>query len=283
MHRRRRPPCHRRPSSRRCARAASAADCRPSSPISSACATSTAAATRRPASTRSARWAADVLRALGRDGRATAGPRRPARRHGHRGRSRAAPGAGPTAPVIGHMDTVFDPGTAAARPFRIDGRHRQGPGRHRHEGRPPGRAVRDRRRSSVDGPGGLPFERLVFVANPDEEIGSPSSTPHIRRLAAERRRLPRPGVRAGERRLRVGAQGHRRPPAYRSTAAPRTPASSPRRAAARSSRRRGSSTAIHALNGRWPDVTANVGVFKGGHAPEHRAPTAPSSRSTSGR
>ena len=34
-------------------------------------------------------------------------------------------------------------------------------------------------------PGGLPLARLVFVANPDEEIGSPVSTPHIRRLAAE--------------------------------------------------------------------------------------------------
>ena len=31
----------------------------------------------------------------------------------------------------------------------------------------------------------LPFERLVFVANPDEEIGSPSSSPHIRELALE--------------------------------------------------------------------------------------------------
>ena len=33
--------------------------------------------------------------------------------------------------------------------------------------------------------GGLPFERLVFIANPDEEIGSPTSTPHIREVAAD--------------------------------------------------------------------------------------------------
>ena len=33
--------------------------------------------------------------------------------------------------------------------------------------------------------GGLPFERLVFIANPDEEIGSPTSTPHIREIAAD--------------------------------------------------------------------------------------------------
>jgi glutamate carboxypeptidase len=32
--------------------------------------------------------------------------------------------------------------------------------------------------------GPVPFERITFVANPDEEIGSPSSTPHIREIAA---------------------------------------------------------------------------------------------------
>ena len=39
------------------------------------------------------------------------------------------------------------------------------------------------RRSSPRGD--LPFERLTFIANPDEEIGSPSSTPHIRAAAAD--------------------------------------------------------------------------------------------------
>ena len=33
-------------------------------------------------------------------------------------------------------------------------------------------------------PNELPFERLTFIANPDEEIGSPSSTPHIKEYAA---------------------------------------------------------------------------------------------------
>ena len=36
--------------------------------------------------------------------------------------------AGPRLLLIGHMDTVFDPGTAAARPFRIeDGRRLSAP------------------------------------------------------------------------------------------------------------------------------------------------------------
>ena len=35
---------------------------------------------------------------------------------------------GPRVLLIGHMDTVFDPGTAAARPFRIDDDTAHGPG-----------------------------------------------------------------------------------------------------------------------------------------------------------
>ena len=79
--------------------------------------------------------------------------------------------------LIGHMDTVFDPGTAAARPFRIDEGTAHGPG------------VTDMKSGLLAGlyslrailaeVGELPFERLTFIANPDEEIGSPSSRDHI--------------------------------------------------------------------------------------------------------
>jgi glutamate carboxypeptidase len=79
------------------------------------------------------------------------------------------------------MDTVFDEGTAAARPFTIQGGIATGPG------------VTDMKAGLLaglyaiaairDALGGLPLARRVFVANPDEEIGSPVSTPHIRRLA----------------------------------------------------------------------------------------------------
>src|SRR6187551_2557317 len=90
---------------------------------------------------------------------------------------------GPRIVLIGHMDTVFDPGTAAARPFRIDA-----------DGRGYGPGVTDMKSGLLAGlyavkalvaRGPLPFERLTFVANPDEEIGSPTSTPHIRALAAD--------------------------------------------------------------------------------------------------
>src|SRR3954471_15187666 len=88
---------------------------------------------------------------------------------------------GPRALLIGHMDTVFDPGTAAERPFRTEEGVAYGPG------------VTDMKSGLLAGlyalkaivteRGGLPFERLVFIANPDEEIGSPTPTPHLHALA----------------------------------------------------------------------------------------------------
>src|SRR5688572_33115986 len=81
------------------------------------------------------------------------------------------------------MDTVFDPGTAAERPFRIDDGTAHGPG------------VTDMKSGLLAGLyalkaiigelGGLPFERLTFIANPDEEIGSPTSAVHIREAAPD--------------------------------------------------------------------------------------------------
>src|SRR4051794_39766777 len=95
---------------------------------------------------------------------------------------RATPGAVRLL-LIGHMDTVFDPGTAAERPFAIDA-----------DGIAHGPGVTDMKSGLLAGlyalraltaRGPLPFERVTFVANPDEEIGSPSSTPHIQALARE--------------------------------------------------------------------------------------------------
>src|SRR5438552_1790617 len=90
---------------------------------------------------------------------------------------------GPRTLLIGHMDTVFDPGTAAERPFTIDA-----------EGIAHGPGVTDMKSGLLAGlyalkalvaGGPLPFERLTYIANPDEEIGSPSSTPHIREIPAD--------------------------------------------------------------------------------------------------
>lgn len=74
--------------------------------------------------------------------------------------------------LVGHTDTVFGAGTAAARPFRIKGDRAYGPG------------VSDMKAgdlSIVYALGALldegfdNFARITVLHNPDEEIGSPSS------------------------------------------------------------------------------------------------------------
>jgi glutamate carboxypeptidase len=166
--------------------------------------------------------------------------------------------------LIGHLDTVFDPGTAAQRPFRIDGQSAYGPG------------VTDMKsgllaglfaiQAILDETGGLPFERLVFIANPDEEIGSPSSTPHIREaardvdacLVLECARAngdivsSRKGI-LDTRLTVVGRAAHAgvEPEKGRNAIVE----------AARLVRE------LTALNGRWDGVTVNVGVISGGTRP----------------
>ena len=165
--------------------------------------------------------------------------------------------------LIGHLDTVFDPGTAAERPFRIEDRTAYGPG------------VTDMKSGLLAGlyalkalvaDGGLPFERLVFIANPDEEIGSLSSTPHIREQASSmdvtlvlecaRANGDIVSARKGIVDLRIQVNGR----AAHAGVEPEKGRSAILEAA-RIVR------ALHGLNGRWPDVTVNVGVIEGGTRP----------------
>jgi glutamate carboxypeptidase len=173
------------------------------------------------------------------------------------------PGA-PRALLIGHMDTVFDPGTAAERPFRVVEGTAHGPG------------VTDMKsgllaglyalKAVIETVGGLPFERLTFVANPDEEIGSPTSTPHIRTLAADvdaclvlecaRANGDIVSARKGIIDVRVTVHG-------RAAHAGVEPEKG-RNAILEAAR---IVRDLHALNGRWPGVTLNVGVIEGGTRP----------------
>src|SRR5215211_3433609 len=89
------------------------------------------------------------------------------------------PGDGPRLLLIGHMDTVFDPGTAAERPFTVRGDRAMGPGTSDMKG---GLLAGLHALAALHASGTRPA--VTFVANPDEEIGSIFSTPHIRRLAA---------------------------------------------------------------------------------------------------
>jgi glutamate carboxypeptidase len=166
--------------------------------------------------------------------------------------------------LIGHLDTVFDEGTAAARPYRLEDGIAHGPG------------VTDMKSGLLAGlhalkaligeRGGLPFERLVFVANPDEEIGSPSSTPHIREIAREidvalvlecaRANGDIVSSRKGILDLRALVHGR----AAHAGVEPEKGRSAILEAARLV-------TDLHELNGRWPGVTVNVGVIDGGTRP----------------
>ena len=161
---------------------------------------------------------------------------------------------------IGHMDTVFEPGTPSARPFRLDGNIATGPG------------VTDMKAGLLAGLyalraiGEVPFERLTFIANPDEEVGSQTSTPHIRAAAADadvalvlecgRANGNIVSSRKGIADLRIVVHG-------RAAHAGIEPEKG-RHAileAARIVRE------VQALNGRWPGVTFNVGTINGGTRP----------------
>jgi glutamate carboxypeptidase len=82
--------------------------------------------------------------------------------------------------LVGHADTVFAPGTAAARPLRVEGGRVLGPGVCDMKGGlvlglSAVRALRER---------GLPgLGEVTFLVTPDEEIGSPASRERIREEA----------------------------------------------------------------------------------------------------
>ena len=175
-------------------------------------------------------------------------------------------GTGPRLLLIGHMDTVFDPGTAAERPLRIEDRIAYGPGvTDMKSGLLAGLYALEALRSLAPS-GALPFERITYIANPDEEIGSPSSTPHIREAAAvadvclvlECARANGDFVASRKGTLHGIVTLHGR--AAHAGVEPEKGRSAILAAADLTVR-------LHALNGRWPGVTVNVGVINGGTRP----------------
>ena len=208
------------------------------------------------------RWTAERLRALG--GRVTNYPN-----DQDLGETVIAeiPGMDPAGPIllcIGHMDTVFEEGTADAHTFEIQAGIATGPG------------VTDMKSGLLSGLyaiaalrkalGGLPLAKLIFIANPDEEIGSPVSSPHIRRLAAgvdaclvlecARANGDIVSSRKGNLDLVITVTGR----AAHAGVEPEKGRSAILEAAR-------IVTELHALNSRWPGVTVNVGVIGGGTRP----------------
>ena len=170
-------------------------------------------------------------------------------------------GHGPRVMLIGHMDTVFDLGTAAERPYRS------------FDGRATGPGVTDMKAGLLAGlhalatlheAGGRPW--ITFVANPDEEIGSPFSTPYIRELAPEhdavlvlecaRANGDIVSARKGIADYHITFEGR----AAHAGVEPEKGRSAIVEAA-------NQVLALHALNGRWPSVTVNAGVIRGGTRP----------------
>jgi glutamate carboxypeptidase len=167
---------------------------------------------------------------------------------------------GPRVLVIGHTDTVFDPGTAAERPFRIEGGCAFGPGVSDMKGGLLGGffAVEVLQEAGFDR-----FGRITYVNNPDEEIGSPFSHDVIARLAAEadvalvlegaRENGDIVSARKGVSDFAIDVVGR----AAHAGVEPDRGRSAILEAAHKT-------VALQALNGRWPGVNVNVGVIHGG-------------------
>jgi len=167
---------------------------------------------------------------------------------------------GPRVLMIGHTDTVFDPGTVAERPFRVEGDRALGPGVSDMKG---GLltgffAVETLQDAGFDG-----FGRITYICNPDEEIGSPWSREVIRAEAAEanvafvlegaRENGDVVSSRKGVSDYRIEIVGR----AAHAGVEPERGRSAILEAAHKT-------VALQALNRRWPGVTVNVGVVHGG-------------------
>jgi glutamate carboxypeptidase len=163
--------------------------------------------------------------------------------------------------LLAHMDTVFDEGTAAARPFRVKGGRAYGPG------------VTDDKAGVVCGfeavevlcgaAGFDDFAAITLVCSPDEEIGSPFSRPLIEALAADhdvavgleaaRTNGALVSARKGISAFTVEVAGK----AVHAGVRPTDGVNAVLEAAHKT-------VALQALNDRWDGVTCNVGVFRGG-------------------
>lgn len=165
--------------------------------------------------------------------------------------------------LVGHLDTVFAPGTAASRPYG------------ERDGRAAGPGVSDDKGGLLAGVFALDalhslgwddYACVTFVCTPDEEIGSPGSRGLLATLAAEHDValclecaredgslvIGRKGVvdvllEVGGRSAHAGVEPERGVNAAVAAA--------------------GLAVDLAALSGRWPDVTVNVGVLQAGERP----------------
>ena len=163
--------------------------------------------------------------------------------------------------LMAHMDTVFDEGTAAARPFQVRDGRAYGPG------------VTDDKAGVVCGfeavevlcdlAGFDDFAAITLVCSPDEEIGSPFSRPLLEALAADH------DVAVGLEAARVGGElvsARKGISAFTLEVAGKAVHAGVRPAEGVNAVLEAAhkTIALQALNGRWDGVTCNVGVLRGG-------------------
>ena len=162
--------------------------------------------------------------------------------------------------LVGHMDTVFEDGTAAARPFVASHGRAYGPGVSDDKG---GLLAGVTAAELLQRHGRTAFAELVVLATPDEEVGSPASRPFTERTAAgadfalglecARENGDLVIERKGVADLLVTVTGR----AAHAGIEPERGANAALAAAHLV-------VALQALNGRWRGVTLNVGVVRAG-------------------
>ncbi|MFJ8887719.1 M20 family metallopeptidase [Streptomyces sp. NPDC102402] len=162
--------------------------------------------------------------------------------------------------LAAHMDTVFPDGTAAARPFSRRGRFAHGPGVSDDKG---GLLAGITALEILAAKGVTEYAELVLLATPDEEIGSPSSRAVTERVArgvdcalaleCARENGDLVVARKGVADFLLTVTGR----AAHSGIEPERGANAALAAAHLV-------VELQALNGRWPDVTVNVGVVRAG-------------------
>lgn len=172
------------------------------------------------------------------------------------------PRPGPRLLLVAHMDTVFAPGTAAARPLRVEaGRWARGPG------------VSDDKGGLLAGVAALQTiapawecGEIVMYCGPDEEIGSPGSRPLLESLAREADAALCLECARADGSIVSGRKG----------VADVEIVFSGRSAHAGIDRASGANAAVASaraaveaelLNGRWRDVSVNVGLIHSGERP----------------
>lgn len=162
--------------------------------------------------------------------------------------------------LLGHLDTVFEDGTAAARPFRTAGRLAHGPGVCDDKG---GLLAGLTALRLLAGAGWEDYAEVLFLAVPDEEIGGPASRALTEATAREadvalvlecaRENGDLVVARKGVSDFRIRVTGR----AAHAGIEPGRGASAALAAAHLV-------VALQALNGRWQGVTVNVGVVRAG-------------------